>query len=106
MSKVWEWVKKNWKWLLLPFWIVSLALVWIFRGGSRTLLPVSGTTDQASATLSAAKDKALEDFRARLEDMARKADERLKGASKEQVEAFKELKDRPLEEVASWIDKF
>lgn len=104
MSKVWAWLKKNWKWLILPLWILSIILVWIFRGGDKPLFPVSGTTDAAADQAVAAKDKAVEEFRARLDELAKKAEERLKNASEDQIKEYEELKDKPLDEVAKWID--
>lgn len=105
MKKVWEWLKKNWKWLVLPLWAASIILVWLFRGGAKPLFPPSGTTDQAADAAMRAKDQAIADFRSKLEELARKAEERLRNASKEQVDEFNGLKDKPLDEVASWIDK-
>lgn len=105
MTKAWVWLKKNWKWLLLPFWAVSILLVWIFRGGDRPLLPVSGTTDETADKALAAKDKAAAEFKAKLEELAKRAEDRLKNASEEQIKEYEEIKDRPLEEVAAWIDK-
>lgn len=104
MIKAWIWLKKNWKWLLLPFWAVSILLVWIFRGGDRPLLPVSGTTDEAADKAVEAKDKAARDFKEKLDVLAKKAEERLKSASEEQLKEYEELKDKPLEELAKWID--
>lgn len=103
MKKIWEWLKKNWKWLILPLWIASLILVWLFRGGAAPFF--SGTKDSDADTAMKAKDQAIADFRAKLEELAKKAEERLKNASKEQVDEFNGLKDKPLDEVASWIDK-
>jgi len=104
MIKVWAWLKKNWKWLILPLWVISLVLVWLFHGGIKPLFPVSGTTDVAADEALKARDAALNQFRSRLEELVKKAEERLQGASKEQVNDFNELKDKPLEEVAKWID--
>lgn len=104
MTKVWEWLKKNWKWLLLPFWLLSLFGTWILRGGKKPLLPPSGTTDVAADTALKEKDAALEGFKSRLDELYRKAEERLKGASEAQVKEYNEIKDKPLEEIAKWID--
>ena len=41
----------------------------------------------------------------RLDELAKKADQKLQEASKEQLEEYGEMKDRPLDEVAEWIDK-
>jgi flagellar biosynthesis/type III secretory pathway M-ring protein FliF/YscJ len=105
MSKVWAWLKKNWKWLILPLWIASVVLVWIFRGGDKPMFPVSGTTDAEADKALEAKDKAVAEFRERLEELAKKAEERLKNASEEQLKEYEELKDKPLDEIAVWIDE-
>lgn len=104
MRKVWDWLKKNWKWLILPLWIASIVLVWIFRGGDKPLFPVTGTKDSDADKALEAKDKAVSEFRARLDELAKKAEERLKNASQEQIKEYEALKDKPLEEVAKWID--
>lgn len=104
MKRVWSWLKKNWKWLILPLWIVSIILVWIFRGGDKPLFPVTGTTDKAADKALEAQQKASAEFRARLEELHKKAEERLKNASEEQLKEYEKIKDKPLEEVAKWID--
>lgn len=104
MKKVWEWIKKNWRWLILPLWILSLLLMWFLSGGRTKFFPPSGTTDEAADQAVAAKDKAVAEFRARLDELAAKAEERLQGASEEQIKEYEELKDKPIEEVAKWID--
>ena len=105
MSKAWAWVKKNWKWLILPLWLISVILVWIFRGGDKPMFPVSGTTDADADKALEAKDKAVADFRARLDELARKAEERMKNASEDQLKEYEKLKDKPIEEIAKWIDE-
>jgi hypothetical protein len=104
MKKAWAWIKKNWKYLIFPLWIGSVILVWVFRGGEKPLLPISGTTDEAADEAMKAKEAAVEKFRARLDEIHTKAAERLANASEEQVKEFEEIKDKPLEEVAAWID--
>lgn len=96
-------MKQHWKWLLLPLWIGSVVLVWLFRGGDRPLFPVS-ETDEAVDRALAEKDRALADFRAKLDELYRRAEERMQRASQEQVKELGELKDKPLDEVARWID--
>jgi hypothetical protein len=103
-AKIWAWLKKNWKWLVLPLWVLSLLLMWFLSGGHKTFFPPSGTTDEAADEAMKAKDEAMKAFRARLDELARKAEERLQGASEEQVKELKELQDKPLDEVAKWID--
>jgi hypothetical protein len=52
-----------------------------------------------------AKDEAIAGFRSRLDEIAEKAEARLREASEEQLEEFEEVKDKPIDEVASWIDR-
>jgi len=104
MAKAWAWLKTNWKWLILPLWIASVVLVWIFRGGDKALFPTSGTTDAAADQAVAAKDKALAEFRAKLDELYKKAEAQMQDASEEQVKELEQLKDKPLDEVAAWID--
>jgi len=104
MRKIWEWLKKNWKYLLFPLWVLSLILVWVLAGGHRSLVPVSGTTDQAADDAMKAKDEAVQQFRDRLDQLAKLLEEKLQNASKAQLDEFKEMKDKPLDEVAKWVD--
>lgn len=103
MKKVWPWIREHWKWLVFPFWAASLVLVWIFRGGEVQLVP-HGASDADVDKAMEAKDKAVADFRARLDELAKKAEERLKSASEEQLKEYEGLKDKPLKEIAGWID--
>lgn len=104
MKKAWEWFKRNWKWFIAPLWILSLILIWIFKGGEEHLFPPSGTTDEAADEAMAARKAATDAFRARLDELAKKAEERLKDASEEQLKEYEEIKDKPLDEIATWID--
>lgn len=104
MKKVWEWIKKNWKWLILPLWILSLLLMWFLSGGRTKFFPPSGTTDEVADQAVKEKDKAIASFRARLDELYKKAEERLQGASEEQIKEYEALKDKPIEEIAKWID--
>lgn len=104
MKKIWEWLKKNWKWLVLPFWVLSMVAVWLLSGGRTKLFPPSGTTDVAADSALKAKDEAIELFRVRLDELYKKAEERLRAASEAQVKEFTEIKEKSLEEVAKWID--
>jgi len=104
MARVWAWLKKNWKWLILPLWVLSMLAMWLISGGHAKLFPPSGTTDAAADSALKAKDEAMAAFRVRLDELYKKAEERLKTASEEQVKEFTEVKGKSLEEVAKWID--
>lgn len=104
MLKVWEWLKTHWKWLILPLWVASILLVWVFHGGSKPLFPVTGTKDKDADNALEEQRRASEEFKARMEELSKIAEERLKTASEEQVKAYQEIKDKTPEEVAKWID--
>lgn len=107
MNKIWDWLKKNWKWFVLPLWLVSIVLVWLFtRGGTRKFGPVSGTSDQAANTAVNAVVTAAEEKDKAIADILKYFEEKLKKASVEQLKEFETLKEKPTSEVASWIDKF
>jgi len=103
MRKAWAWLKKNWKYLLFPLWVLSLILVWVLSGG-KAKPSISGTSDQAADEAVKAKDEAVQQFRDRLDQLAKMLEEKLQSASKEQLDEFKKLKDKPLDEVAKWVD--
>ena len=98
MSKVWDWLKKNWKWLILPLWILSIVLVWFLHGGEKPLFPVTGTKDEDADKALEAQQKAADEFRARLDELHKRAEERLKNASAEQLKEYEQIKDKPLED--------
>lgn len=107
MKSFWEWLKKNWKWFVLPIWALSIVLVWLFtRGGSRKFGPVTGTTDQAANT--AVKDVVLaaDERENAIKSILKVFEEKLRKASDEQIKEAETMKDKPASEIAAWIDKF
>jgi hypothetical protein len=106
LKKIWEWLKKNWKWLILPLWVVSMVLVWLFTGGRKVVVPSSGTSDQAANTAVSGVITASDERQRAIADILRIFEERLKKASVDQLKEAEVMKDKPLSEVASWIDKF
>jgi hypothetical protein len=107
MTRVWEWLKIYWKWLILPLWAASIVLVWLFtRGGVLKKPPVSGTTDQAAnnavngvINASENKDQAIAKLETQYQD-------KLNKMSEAQRAEWEQQKAKPIEEVASWIDRF
>lgn len=105
MTKVWEWLKKYWKWVVFPIGIISAVLGWFLWWRSRDpVIPVSGTTDEAA-------DQAVEDaakvgdiYQKDIEALNKLAEELLKNASEEQIKEWEEVKKKPHKEVAKWID--
>lgn len=106
MKKAWVWFKKNWKWFIAPLWILSLILVWLFVGDRRPLFPPSGTTDEMADELAQEKEKILQEYQEKLGALDEKFEKKLQDASKENLAEFEEMKDKPPEEIAKWIDQF
>lgn len=104
LRRGWSWLKAHWRWFLGPVWLLSIVAVWLFHGGERRLLKPKLVPDTAVDENMATKNEAIEQFRARLDTMSQLAEKRLQNASVEQIEAFKEIKDKPISEVAAWID--
>ena len=107
MKKIWEWLKTNWKWLVLPLWAVSILLVWLFtRGGALKKPPVSGTTDQAANNAVDGVITAGETKTESIQKLETKYQDKLEKMSDEQRAEWEKMKSRPVTEVAAWIDRF
>ena len=105
MSKVWDWIKKYWKWIVFPVGILGAVLGWFLWWRSRPGDDVdSGTPDDAA-------DKAVDDVIAAgeerdkaIEKLEQEHSDKLAKMSEEQKAEFEEVKKKPIDEVASWID--
>lgn len=103
MLVVWRWLKKYWKWILFPIGVISIILAWLARG-RELQLPASGTADEAADEAMASYRAAAREYQERVRAVHKKAEERLKNASEEQLKEYEKLKDKPAEEIAKWID--
>ena len=81
-----------------------MVLVWLFKGGDKRILPFVDNDDTIDTALEA-KDKAIIDYKTKLNALGKKREERLQNASEAQIKEYEEIKDKPLEEIATWIDK-
>lgn len=108
MRKFWEWLKKNWKWLILPLWAISVVLVWLFtRGGvKKPATTITGTTDQAANTAVTTVINAADERETAIKRILALFEEQLKKASAEQLKELEAMKGKPVSEIAAWIDKF
>jgi hypothetical protein len=106
MTKVWAWLKKNWKWLIAPLWLLSVVLVWLFTGGLKSKPQISGTTDVAANTAVNTVVEAQVEKDTAIKQILKLFEEKLQKASVEQLKEFDTLKDKPVAEVVAWIDKF
>jgi predicted negative regulator of RcsB-dependent stress response len=105
MKKIWTWLKKNWKWVVFPIGVISAILGWFLWWRSRPKDDVDSTTTDAAAD-QAVKDtvEAQEEKDKALEQLEEKHGEKLAAMTEEQQAEFKKVKEKPIDEVASWID--
>lgn len=106
MTKIWEWLKKNWKWFILPLWAASLLLMWLFTRGGAIKPPVSGTTDTAANNAVTGVIQAADNKDQAVALLETKYQDKLNAMSQAQREEWERQKAKPIEEVASWIDRF
>lgn len=96
-----EWWKKNWYWVVFPVGLVVLFLRFWFPRPIR-LLPEAKEdditpVDNISATVRE-KEKALAEIEGRYQD-------KIRALSDEQLKEWEDMKSKPIDEVAQWIDK-
>lgn len=112
-SRVVTWLRRYWKWLLFP---VGLALALVgFVAGSRSKPgsgpipgPNGGDVDQGWTSGGDAVDAVLDADRRRDEALAalkKENEARLQNLSQAQRAELEALREKPIEEVASWFDK-
>ena len=106
MISVWFWVKLHWKWIVFPVGVIGSVLGWYLWW--RTDPPSQG----GSGVSDEAVDKALRDVSAasgeRDRSLKRIEEEnaaKLSAMSDEQKKVYEEVKEKPIAEIASWIDK-
>ena len=106
MTKFWEWLKKHWKWIIFPVGILLSVLGWFlwWRGKPKD---DSTTTTTDTAADQALKDtvKAQEDKEKALQELEQKHGAKLAVMTQEQRAEFEKVKQKPIEEVAAWIDR-
>jgi nitrogen fixation-related uncharacterized protein len=105
MSKVWEWVKKNWKWIIFPIGVIGAVLGWYLWW------TVKSKDDDTTTTTDAAADQAVKDTNTAADEKAKavkeleeKHSEKLAAMSEEQRVEFENVKKKDIAEVAAWID--
>ena len=105
MNKVWEWIKKNpWKAISAFLGLVVTVLAWLMWPDKPKPPISSGTTDEAAARALKEQRAATAAHDAAVKKLEEDNRDKLAKASEAQVKEFEELKNKPLEEVAKWID--
>lgn len=107
MTKVWEWLKKNWKWIVFPVGVLMSVLGWFlwWRGRPKKDENTGTTTDAAADQALKDTVQAQEDKEKALKELEQKHGEKLSTMSDEQRAEFEKMKQKPIEEVAAWIDR-
>lgn len=104
MSKIWEWLKKYWKWIVFPIGIGGAILGWYLWWRGRDSDDQFSTPDDAADD---AVDAVIEADRQRQEEIAKLEQEhasKLESMSSEQKKKYEEVRKKTPDEVASWID--
>jgi len=105
MVKVWEWLKKNWKWIVFPVGICLALLGWYLWWTKSPPDDVnSSTTNDAADQAIKDTNDAIDNKEKALEELEEKHGEKLAAMTDEQRAEFEEVKKKPIDEVASWID--
>jgi CO dehydrogenase/acetyl-CoA synthase beta subunit len=106
MTKIWEWLKKNWKWVLFPVGILLSLLGWFLWWRAKLKDDVVSTTPDAVAD-QAVKDtvQAQEDKDKALKDLEHQHVQKLSEMTDEQCKEYNLIRKKSIEEVALWIDR-
>ena len=106
MILVWAWVKRHWKWIVFPVGVLGSVLGWYLWWRSDPPLKdgsgvPDGVVDKALKDVSSAAEERDLSLKQIEEDHA----DKLSAMSAEQKKVYEEVKKRPIEEIALWIDK-
>jgi hypothetical protein len=105
MTKVWAWLKKHWKWILFPIGVLSALLGWFLWWRGRPKDDDTTTTTDAAADQAVKDTQEAQDAKDKaLKELEEKHNDKLTAMSEEQKAEFEEVKKKPVDEVASWID--
>ena len=106
MKIVWNWIKKYWKWIVFPIGGVLALFGWYLWWRKKP-----EKDDVNSVTTDEAADKALKETveaQANKERALKELEEehltKLSVMNDEQRKEFEEVRKKPIEEVAAWID--
>ena len=104
MKKIWEWLKKNWYWLIAPVALLVLGALWLMGWRKKKDDPVSHTPDKDADQAVDDTNKAHDIKDQALKELEKSHAEKISQMSAEQKKEFEEMKKKPIDEVANWID--
>lgn len=100
------WLKKNWKWVLLPVGLASLLAS--SRAVSKAWMlysePPIDLEDKTRETLRKLRQREVEHDK-QVAELEHAHQERLRDLSDEQQKSLEKLQGKPIKEVVSWFDK-
>jgi hypothetical protein len=104
-TKVWPWLKRNWKWVIFPIGLLSLLLgVQVVASSLRDFAePPEGLDEKAREALRKLRTQELEHDR-KVAELEQEHKERLQELSDDQQSELEELQDKPIKEIVSWFD--
>jgi beta-lactam-binding protein with PASTA domain len=96
----------TWLWivLLIVVAVSSSVLTWWLLSRKNKVPQTPKNLMEAADQALDKKDKAILEFKAGLEELSRKTEEKLRTASEEQRKEFQDIKNKSLPEIAAWID--
>jgi hypothetical protein len=105
MLKIWTWIKKYWKWIVFPIGILGAILGWFLWWRSKPKDDVdSSTTDAAADQALSDTVEAQEERDKKMQELEEKHSEKLATMTDEQRQEFEDVRKKPIDEVAAWID--
>lgn len=102
---MWAWLKKNWRWVVFPVGILTAVMGWFLWWRAPQGDDETSTTTDADAN-KAVRDifKAQDVKEAAIKDLEEEHVKKISSMTDEQRAEFEEVKKKPIDEVASWID--
>jgi len=105
MSKTWSWLKKNWMWLIAPVTIAVLVILYLMGWRPEKKDDVDSVTPDDAADQAVEDTNTAHDEREKaIKELEAEHREKLSEMTEEQLEEFEEVKKKPIDEVAAWID--
>lgn len=98
-SKVWEWLKRNWKWLLFPIALLVFLVGWAIKKRPEVIAPGSTAANAAAQRAKELADQKAKEAEAakqkRIEELKKEHDAVIQKLTDEQKAKVDELVDDP-----------
>ena len=108
MLKVWDWIKRYWKWIIFPVGLIGLLSTALVGAASRrriSTVPPPDFSQSAEEAMEAIRQANIQrDIK--LTELQIKHRNRIMKMSEDQRKELDELRGKPIEEVVKWFDRF